>query len=189
MSLDKEATKKLFENILTIWVRPEMDKRVKNGQITNDFLLDRAQILIPPDKIPPEIRLNKEVKARITGTFKGNHKEPAKYIYESELGDEIHNIELTDDDDPNFGHVTMLLFKGRWVIHFDSRVNKARAKERYEAAKEFYEVAKICHGNKYWRAFIDNLFSSAARDYVIILKEFKNIEHILPLIKQSHEEN
>jgi predicted transport protein len=26
-------------------------------------------------------------------------------------------------------------------------------------------------------------------DYVIILKEFKNIEHVLPLIKQSYEEN
>jgi hypothetical protein len=29
MSLDKEASKKLFESILTIWVRPEMDKQVK----------------------------------------------------------------------------------------------------------------------------------------------------------------
>jgi predicted transport protein len=26
-------------------------------------------------------------------------------------------------------------------------------------------------------------------DYVIILKEFKNMEHVLPLIKQSYEEN
>jgi hypothetical protein len=102
MSLDDEGLKNLFENILSLWVTPEMDRRLKNGQITNEFVLKRAQILIPLDETPPQIRLNKEVKARTLATFKGDSKEPGEYIYESELRDEIHNIELMDDDDPNF---------------------------------------------------------------------------------------
>lgn len=34
--------------------------------------------------------------------------------------------------------------------NFDFRYNKAEAKKRYEAAREFYEVAKISYDNKYW---------------------------------------
>ena len=75
----------------------------------NQFAVTKTQILIRPDKIKPEIRLNEEVKARITATFKDKHKQPRGDTYQNDLGDEIHNIELTDSDDPNCGHLTMLL--------------------------------------------------------------------------------
>jgi HEPN domain-containing protein len=144
-----------------MWIDPEMARRVKDGQITEEFVLDRAQVLIHPNKIKPEIRLNDEVKASILANLKNKDRKPGDLINESDLLDAIHRIELTDNDDPNCGHLTMILFKGRWVIHFDFRVNKPKAKERYGAAKEFYHGAKLCYENKLWRPFIDNLFSSA----------------------------
>jgi hypothetical protein len=160
-ALDEQASKNAFHGVLRVWIYPEIDRRLKNGQLTDDFILTKAQVLLSPVKRNPEVRLNEEVKARITATFKGKHKEPGEPVFESELADQISDIELTDNDDPNSGHVTMLLFKGRWVFHFDFRYNKPEAKKRYDAANEFYEIAKICYDKQYWRPFIDNLFSSA----------------------------
>ena len=122
-ALDEQASKNAFQDILRVWIYPEIDKRLKNGRLTKDFILTKAQVLLSPDKRNSEVRLNEEVKARITATFKGKHKEPGELVFESKLGDQISDIELTDNDDPNSAHVTMLLFKGRWVFHFDFRYN------------------------------------------------------------------
>ena len=84
-----------------VWIYPEIDRRLKNGQLTNDFILTKAQILLSPDKRNSEVRLNEEVKAHITVTFKGKLKEPGEPASESGLGGQISDIELTDNDDLN----------------------------------------------------------------------------------------
>jgi hypothetical protein len=64
--------------------------------------------------------------------------------------------------------------------HFDFRYNKAEAKKRYKAAREFYEVAKISYDNKYWRLFVDNLFSSAelfVTSQLLVLLLIKKMTH------------
>lgn len=101
-------------------------------------------------------------------------------MFENELQDKISKIRLTDEDDPNSAHVTMLYFKGKWVFHVDFRYNKSEAKKRYEAGKEFYELAKTSYSNGYWRAFVDNLFSSAelfVTSQLLVLSLIKKMRH------------
>ncbi len=51
---------------MRIWIRPEIERRLRNGQLANDIVLTKAQVLLSPDKRNSEVRLNEEVKARIT---------------------------------------------------------------------------------------------------------------------------
>ena len=158
--LDEEASKQTFRDVMRIWIDPEIQRRTNNGLLSKAFVLERAQVLLNPDKKSSQVRLNEEVKAEIIAKFKGKHKEPNEPVFEHEI-DEISEIRLTDSDDPNFAHVTMLTFRGRWVFHIDFRYNKLEAQKRYDIAKEFYEIAKVCYDKKYWRPFADTLFSSS----------------------------
>lgn len=160
IELDEEASKQTFRDIMRIWINPEIERRTNDGRLSKDFVLDRAQVLLNPDKKSIQVRLNEEVKAEIIARFIGKHKEPNEPVFEHEI-DEISEIRLTDSDDPNFAHVTMLTFRGRLVFHIDFRYNKFEAQKRYDTAKEFYDIAKICYDKKYWRPFADILFSSS----------------------------
>jgi hypothetical protein len=179
--LDEQTSKHIFEEIMRVWIYPEIDRRTKNKIISDKFLLDKAQVLLNPNNATADIRLNDEVKAEAIGRLKpGIQKKYLEPVYEDELQDEILKIRLTDKDDPNSAHVTMLRFKGKWVIHFDFRYNKAEAKKRYEAAREFYEVAEISYHSKYWRPFVDNLFSSAelfVTSQLLVLSLIKRMTH------------
>jgi hypothetical protein len=137
--------------------------------------------MLPSDQASSDIRLNDEVKAEAIVRLKpGIQKQYGEPVYESELQDKILKIKLTDKDDPNTAHVTLLLFKDKWIIHFDFRYNKAEAKKRYDAAREFYEVAKMSYHNRYWRPFVDNLFSSAelfVTSQLLVLSLIKKMTH------------
>ena len=63
-------------------------------------------------------------------------------MFENELQDKISKIRLTNEDDPNSAHVTMLYFKGKWVFLIDFKCKKSEAKKRYKAGKEFYEIER-----------------------------------------------
>lgn len=179
--LDQQTSKHMFEEIMRVWIYPEIDRRIENKIISNKFLLAKAQVLLNPNNATADIRLNDEVKAEAAIKLKpGIQKKYREPVYEDELQDEILKIRLTDEDDPNSAHVTMLHFKGKWVIHFDFRYNKAEAKKRYEAAKEFYEIAENCFHNKYWRPFVDNLFSSTelfVTSQLLVLSLIKRMTH------------
>lgn len=158
--LDEEGAKTFFNHILQIWIHPELNKRVQNGLISNDYQVTKAQVVLDPDKNSVEVRLNDEVKALAIAKLKpGIKKQFKEEIFEDEVA-EIREIRLTDQDSPDAGHLTLLQLKGEWLIHFDFRHNKGRAKERYNAALQFYDTAKFCFEKQFWRAFVDNLFSS-----------------------------
>jgi hypothetical protein len=157
--IDEEAGRRLFDQVLQIWIHPELKRRLESGSIPNDYQVDRAQVFFDPNKSKPEVRLNKEIKAFLIGKLKsGIKKEFEQDVYEDEI-EEIREVRLTDQDDPDAGHLTLFQFKGNWVIHFDFRMNKKKAKDRYEAAKQFFDSAKYCYEKKFWRPFVDNLFS------------------------------
>ena len=107
------------------------------------------------------ISLNKEVRAFATVKLRsGIHKEiVGEPVYEHEV-DDIQKITLTQDDTPNSGHVTLIRFREKWIMHFDFRYNKQKARERFDAGKEFYNVAKYCFDAKPLRPFVDILFSA-----------------------------
>lgn len=161
MTLDEETAKNFFEQILNLWVIPEIDKRRKKNNLPIDFAIDKIQIIISPDESSPIVRLNKEIKAEITcelepGISKQVTGEP---VYWKEVKD-ILDIKLSDIDDPDAAHITMILFRKGWKIKFDLRQNKRKAKERYDAAKEFLNLAKKALEEGNLRAFTDILFSA-----------------------------
>jgi hypothetical protein len=158
--LGKEGVQNIFNNLMSLWVLPEIEERKRNGRIPENFILDRAQVILPPDQ-QRAVRLNKEVSAFLKAKAKpGMKKAYNEPVYEHEI-DGILDISLTDHDDPNAGHVTFLQFKNQWIIHMDFRQNRGKAKERYDSALQFFEAAKLCFKNRLERPFIDNLFSAA----------------------------
>jgi integrase len=58
-----------------------------------------------------------------------------------DLGD-IKGMRLTADD-PNAGHLTVLLHKDVWYLFFDFRYNAARIAEHIGLAREFIELAEV----------------------------------------------
>ena len=105
-----------------------------------------------------KIRLNEEVKAiaEVKIRVSKNKGEP---IYEHEV-DDIKSIKLTDKD-PNCAHITLILFRNRWIIAFDFRYNKKHIKTHIEAAEEFLESAKDDLSGNRLRPFFENSFACA----------------------------
>ena len=158
MSLDGEGAKNLFNSVMNLWILPEIKKRKEEGKIDGNFVLNSAQVILNPKLNSPEVRLNKEVKAIILGVAKRAIKVNEEAPLEDMIN-EIKEIRLTDKDDPDVGHLTMLQFQGNWIIHFDFRYFKTKLKELFEAAEEFFEISKISFEKKIMRPFVDNLFS------------------------------
>ena len=127
---NEEIGQKVLQQVMEIWINPEIERRKKLGKIGDNFTLSKAQIvfsLISGNKI----RINNEVKA----IAKCKAKKPIKkgdIIYESDV-DNIENIKLTDDDF-NCAHITLLRFKNNWVVSFDATYNK-ESKEHLHASK------------------------------------------------------
>lgn len=160
MSLDLEAARTLYNHVHEIWVKPELERRKVAGKLPEGFQIEKVQILVWPRGVP-SVRLNQELKAEavarlMPGIKKNNIGEPVNW---NEIK-EIIAIILTDEDDPNCGHLTMIPFRNGWVIGFDFRTNKKLALERYYAGDDFLRAAEDCLTKGYFRLFIDNLYSA-----------------------------
>jgi len=160
MSLDEEGSKNFFNNIMNLWILPEIEKRKNESKKDDPFVLIKAQVIFHPDTKSKSVRLNDEVQATLYAKPKKDSSwKKGDAVYEHQL-DSIERIELAKDEDPEAGHVTMIQFKGNWIIHFDFRYYKGKLKQIFNVAQEFYDTAKVCKEKKSFRAFIDNLFSS-----------------------------
>jgi HEPN domain-containing protein len=73
----------------------------------------------------------------------------------------LDKIRLTDEEDPDCGHATLIGIGNTWVIAFDFRYNKGLAQKHIEAAKQFYESAEFAFKRGYRSSCLDNLFSTA----------------------------
>lgn len=156
--MDEEIGKKVFQQVMDIWINPEIERRKKIGKIDNSFILSKAQIVFSLDNGKNYIRLNSEVRA--TAKCKINKdKNKGEPVYEVDV-DEIEKIELIDSDF-NCAHITLLYFKNNWIISFDFRYNKERAKEHIEASKEFYGSAIDNLNKNRLRPFFENAFACA----------------------------
>jgi hypothetical protein len=157
----KQIYQKALEQFMDIFITPEVVRRQEIGELPKPLNLTAAQIIFFPDGARPEIRINSEVQA--IGKIKlksGINKEPGEPIFENEL-EGVEEITLTDSDDPDCGHATMLKINDRWLLAFDFIYNKARAKRHIAAAEEFITAAEFSKSKNHWIAFVDNLFSAA----------------------------
>jgi uncharacterized protein (UPF0332 family) len=154
---EEELGRSVMEQALDLWINPEIERRLEAGSLPEDFVLTRAQIIMNLDAEAPEIRLNKEIKA--VARFRSTRAiEAGEKITEADV-ESIEDIMLTDQD-PNAGHLTMMLFTGRWKLAFDFRYNAARIAGAIDAAREFLDVASLALEQGHLRAFVDTLFSA-----------------------------
>lgn len=159
--LSNEFGRKVFQQLMDLFVTPEVRRRQEAGELCKPLDLHAAQIIFFPDGRKPHVRINSEVKA--IGKMKlksGVSKKAGEPIFEHEL-EGLEEINLTEEDDPDCGHATLLRIGDRWLVALDFRYNKALSKKHIETAKQFYEAAEFSFHQRNWSAFIDNLFSTA----------------------------
>jgi len=173
--MDEEIGQKVFQQTMDIWVTPEIERRKSSKNIGDNFLLSKAQIIFSLYG-GNKVRLNDEVQAIITCKI-NKSKNKGEEVYDNDI-DDIQKIELTDKD-PNCAHITLLLFKNKWIIFFDSRYNKEIIQEHIKASKEFFESAKDNLTKNRLRPFFENAFASAelsAKSILLMLPNKKILE-------------
>jgi len=156
--MDNEIAQRVFQQVMDLWITPEIEKRKIHKKIPSEFKLRSAQIVFSSERTLIKIRLNNEVKA-IAKCKVNKAKNKGDFVYEEDI-ENIESIELTDKD-PNSAHLTLLLIKGRWIISFDFRYNKKRILEHIEASKEFLESAKDNLNKNRLRPFFEDSFACA----------------------------
>jgi len=158
--LPEEHYGKLLDQFLELFVLPELKRRKEKGELEDSFSLRMAQIIFYSDGRKPQVRINSEVKvlayAKLKSGISKNKEDP---IYNTEIED-LNNFHLTDEDDPDCGHATIVKIGDRWIIAFDFRYNKALAKKHIETARQFYESAAFSFKQKNYASCLDNLFSA-----------------------------
>jgi len=63
MAADEEFGQDLMQQVLEIWINPEIERRREAGRLPDDFALTRAQVIMNLDANAHEVRFNKEIKA------------------------------------------------------------------------------------------------------------------------------
>ena len=157
----EEIAQNASKHFMDIFITPEVMRRQEAGELPRPLDLRAAQIIFYPDRRKPTVRINSEVKVLAKMKLKpGIEKEYGESVYANEL-EGLEELMLTEEDDPDSGHVTMLKFNGSWIMAFDFIYNKALAKKTINTAKEFIEAAEFSFSHQNWSAFADNLFSAA----------------------------
>ncbi len=174
--LEKEAQQRTFSEVMGLFVLPEVTRRKEAGALPEKFRLNAAQILFYSDGRRPAVRLNEEVKIIATVKFKNiSKKQKGEAVFWNEI-DKVENLRLMDEEEKEYGHVSMLRLNGNWLGAFDFRYNKGLAREHFKVAKEFYRAAKNAHKNRWLAPFVDNLFSCIellAKSELLLLSEVK----------------
>ncbi len=156
-----EFGSKVFEQFMELFVLPEVKRKQESGELEKPLDLHRAQIVFFPDGRQQQVRINSEVKGVAEVQLKPEFsKEAGEDVFQHEL-ECIRSIDLSEEDDPDCGHVTLLRYGDRWSIAFDFRYNKVLSKKHIKNAKEFYDAARFSFEKKHWSPCVDNLFSAA----------------------------
>jgi len=160
MEKKKEFNRTVFDQFMDLYITPEIQKRQETGELEKPLNLRAAQIIFFPDGRKPQVRINSEIKAFAKVKLKsGIPKKAGEPIFEHEV-EGLKEIHLTEGDDPDCGHATLVRIGNSWIIAFDFRYNKAFSAKHLETAKQFCETAEFSFNQKNWAPFVDNLFSA-----------------------------
>lgn len=161
LASDPEATKRTFDHLFELWITPELTRRQEAGLLPKPVELRAAQVIMYADARPVTVRINEEVRAVAKMKLaEGVAKAAGEPVFEHELAG-VTEIKLTDADDPNCAHVTILLVAGHWHLGFDFRRNKALSRRHLEVARQFHRAAEVAAETRAWAVFVDTLFSAA----------------------------
>ncbi len=152
---NEEEKKRIFDQVMKIWVNPEMEVRIKKGWLKKGTEIKRIQILFFPGS-KPQIRFNERVKviAKV--------KSSRRIIKGEEVKITIENLEgIEVECPPNCGHIALINLLGRWFVIFDARRYKKKIAKFIEKSKEFYESARDDLKNGRLSPFFENCWACA----------------------------
>lgn len=160
MSHAEPEPSSVFQQIIDIYVGPEIERRRAAGRLPRNFTLHAAQLICSADAAPNQIRLNDEVQAiALVRWNKAVRKELGDPVFRHEV-EGIETIVLPETEDPNCGHATLLRFGAQWYVAFDFRYNRGRSRELLAKAEQFRSAATRAHAAAEWSAFAYNLFTA-----------------------------
>ncbi len=157
---DEKMWHNVFQQLMHLYITPELKRRQNAGELPEPDLLS-AQIIFYPDGKPPQVRINSEVKGIAWVKLKPcPSKKSGEAIYENEI-EEVAKINLSQGENPDCAHITILKTENTWRLAVDLRYNKALSRKHIEVAKEFFESAQNSFEQKKWHPFIENLFAAS----------------------------
>lgn len=160
-NIDREFSKRAVQNIMDIFVTPEVKRRQDAGKLPEPVKLMCAQVILFPDERKPLIRINEEVRAKAKVEYRpGISKKPGDPVYENEI-EAISYVELGPDDDPDCGHIFLYFHGSTAFMSFDFRRNRALARRHTQRAKDYLKAASHSMQSDNLAPFIDNLFNAA----------------------------
>jgi hypothetical protein len=156
--LDEEGQQHFLQQVFTLWITPEIERRTGEGTLPPNFQLLAAQIVLWPDGRPLEVRLNGEIRCSFI-------VEPGSDLISADKIIGLHDINRVTEIHPlieeaDAGHVTILSLPDSWLMKFDFTYNSARLAQTARAAEEFLLTAHTSADQNRYRPFVDNLFSS-----------------------------
>lgn len=153
--LDTDFGANLLEQIFSLWVEPELERR---GLPVDPATVHSALVTFSPDQSqPPVIAINEE--AELIGSIQAARDIKAGEAVTDEDVAAIEGIEPANID-PNSGWIAYAVLGGVGFIQFDFRYNKERASQVLTLATEYLTAAETCL-NSFPRPAIDNLYSAA----------------------------
>lgn len=147
----------ILENMLTLWVDPELERRGGAPEWTREKLT-RIQVIMYVGRTP-QVLLNDEAEVIMSIKLKpGIPKNRGEPIMLDEI-ERVHDLEPARHKDA--GHMTAVRIGEGWSLAFDFRYNLTWAKAHADAAREFFETAREALRHDRRRAAVDTAASSA----------------------------
>jgi hypothetical protein len=156
--MDSEFSQNLFNNINTIYLQPEIERRIQKGIIKAGFKFQVALIILSIDK-ETIIQFDNEVEATCQIKVKdGIGKNIGEPIYNNEI-ESISSVNLPSQY-INSAYIFLYGINGGYSILFDFRYNKGIRKKQLKIALDFLITAESAFSENKDAVFIDTLFSS-----------------------------
>lgn len=159
-----KADTTMYENLLKqcfkLWIGPEIERRKAENKIPQDFKLKAAQIIFCLGQ-KPFVRLNSEVKALVSAKIK-RAVQKGEVIYNNDVED-IKELRLTDEE-MDFGHITIVAFRGAWTIGFSFIYDATKSRELLKIGQTYLSSAQKDYLAKNYRPMVESL-SIAAENF------------------------
>jgi hypothetical protein len=108
--MDDEFRQAVVDNVMRLWVQPEIDRRKDAGLLDGAFVLDRAQVIMNVGAAAT-VRLNEETRVEYRAQVVGQEPDTV----EGRVIVQVHvAFNLPADEDPNAGYLFIINVGGTW---------------------------------------------------------------------------
>jgi len=157
----RELYERATKQFLDLFAFPEIKRRQEACTLPDPFELLAVQIIFFADGRSPDVRLNSEVRAHTKMKLRhGVSKNVGDPIFSDEL-EGLEELTLTDSEDPDCGHATIVRVNDMVFLAFDFVYNKALSAKHIASGDQFLRAAEASLQRHDMSAFVDNLFSAA----------------------------